>query len=166
MAEKSSGSCCRCNKSGKCRNCACVKANRCCTNCLPGRLGHCGNAPATAPLTSHATATPPALTTILSPIVTDTPLVPPSTTCPPDPPLPQRQETLPSFKKSTEPTFVWGALNGTTFKDAITHCYEKVVHWKRNMIKVPSGKSGNLFVKELTGCFKPTFQIQHFNLWP
>jgi len=36
----------------------------------------------------------------------------------------------------------------------ITHCYEKVVHWKRNMIKVPSGKSGNLFVKELTRLFQ------------
>jgi len=100
------------------------------------------------------TATPPALTTIPSPIIIDTLLVPPSTTGPPDPPLPQRQESLPSFKKSTEPTFVWGALNGTTFKDLITHCYEKVVHWKRNMIKVPSGKSGNLFVKELTRLFQ------------
>ena len=49
---------------------------------------------------------------------------------------------------------MWGNLNGTTFKDVITHCYEKVVHWKRNMIKVPSGKSGNLFVKELTRLFQ------------
>jgi len=49
---------------------------------------------------------------------------------------------------------VWGTLNATTLKDVITHCYEKVMHWKRNMIRVPSGKSGNLFVKELTRLFQ------------
>ena len=49
---------------------------------------------------------------------------------------------------------MWGALNGTTFNDLITFCYEKAVHWKRNMIKVPSGKAGNFFVKELTRLFQ------------
>ena len=39
IAEKCSGFSCHRNKFGKCRSCACVKASRCCTNCLPSRLG-------------------------------------------------------------------------------------------------------------------------------
>ena len=37
-----------------------------------------------------------------------------------------------------ERTFVRGAINGTLDN---TRLNEKVVHWKRNMIKVPSGKA-------------------------
>ena len=35
--------CCRCNGSGRCANCACVKAKKPCTNCLPGRKARCSN---------------------------------------------------------------------------------------------------------------------------
>ena len=36
-------SCCKCNRSGRCRNCSCVKSGRTCQGCLPQRLGHCTN---------------------------------------------------------------------------------------------------------------------------
>ena len=36
-------SCCRCNRTGRCKNCACSKARRACDSCLPGRLGKCQN---------------------------------------------------------------------------------------------------------------------------
>ena len=36
--------CCRCNASGKCRNCFCVKSRRPCSGCLPSRRGLCENA--------------------------------------------------------------------------------------------------------------------------
>ena len=36
--------CCRYkSKGGRCLNCACVKAGRRCTDCLPSRNGHCSN---------------------------------------------------------------------------------------------------------------------------
>ena len=35
--------CCRCNRTGQCRGCACVKAGNLCSNCLPSRLGSCSN---------------------------------------------------------------------------------------------------------------------------
>ena len=35
--------CCKCNKTGSCRACACVKAGNSCSNCLPGKHGHCVN---------------------------------------------------------------------------------------------------------------------------
>ena len=37
--------CCRCNGSGRCVSCSCVKAGRSCTDCLPSRNGRCSNAP-------------------------------------------------------------------------------------------------------------------------
>ena len=35
--------CCRCNRSGCCQNCLCVKSGRVCQGCLPQRLGNCVN---------------------------------------------------------------------------------------------------------------------------
>ena len=45
--------CCRCNRSGRCRNCSCVKAGSTCQNCLPQRLGNCSNnGSTTTPITT------------------------------------------------------------------------------------------------------------------
>ena len=67
------GSCCHCNKFVKCKSCACTKVSRCCTNCLPSRLGHRGNVSTAATTTFHATTT--SLVTTISPlsIATTTP---------------------------------------------------------------------------------------------
>ena len=35
--------CCRCNRAGVCRGCACVKAKRPYVNCLPSKQGNCAN---------------------------------------------------------------------------------------------------------------------------
>jgi hypothetical protein len=40
--------CCRCNRTGSCKGCACVKAGIPCTNCLPSKLGSCVNTLTTA----------------------------------------------------------------------------------------------------------------------
>ena len=37
-----------------------------------------------------------------------------------------------------------------SFVHSLSCCYAEVVHWKRNLFKVPSGKVGNSFVKEIT----------------
>ena len=59
-------------------------------------------------------------------------------------------EPLPVYSPINEPTFAWGNIDGDTFSHSITCCYAEVVHWKRNLFKVPSGKVGSSFVKELT----------------
>ena len=41
--------CCRCNCSGRCQNCLCVKSGRVCQGCLPQRLGNCVNTVWTPP---------------------------------------------------------------------------------------------------------------------
>ena len=61
--------CCRCNRTSSCRGCACVKARRQCSNCLPSKLGSCSNisstptpSTATPTMNQSATHTMPSLT--------------------------------------------------------------------------------------------------------
>ena len=61
---------------------------------------------------------------------------------------------LPSFPTSSEPTFCWGELDGKTFSCALNGIYDEIVHWKRNLFKVPSGKAGTAFVRELSRMFR------------
>ena len=81
--------CCRCNRTGRCRNCACVKAGNPCQNCLPGRLGQCLNTEPT--VRPEPTASPTASPTApyFELITQPPPANPaPSLTPPPPPPLP------------------------------------------------------------------------------
>ena len=45
--------CCRCNASGRCKNCACKKAGRECLSCLPRRRGQCEKSTPLAPTVSR-----------------------------------------------------------------------------------------------------------------
>ena len=53
--------CCRCNRTGTCRNCSCKKSGNPCVCCLPGELGYCANSSsavsASQPLPSTVTST-------------------------------------------------------------------------------------------------------------
>ena len=46
--------CCRCNRTGSYKGCACVKAGKSCTNCLPKKLGSCVNAPTRTPVAASS----------------------------------------------------------------------------------------------------------------
>ena len=59
--------CCKCNRSGSCNGCACVKANEFCDNCLPGKLGNCSNRP---PATTSASNPPPEYASMSTPTFT------------------------------------------------------------------------------------------------
>ena len=54
-------SCCRCNASGRCKNCVCVKDGQPCTICLPSRRGTCSNrsTPTVNQLAEQGRPTPP-----------------------------------------------------------------------------------------------------------
>ena len=54
--------CCKCNRTGSCKGCACVKAGKPYANCLPSKLGSCTNSSSTQkPSTASAQInTPPA----------------------------------------------------------------------------------------------------------
>ena len=59
-------------------------------------------------------------------------------------------DPLPSFVPAQIPNFRWGEIDGTTMQGVINESYNEIVHWKRNLFKVPSGKAGKGFVHELT----------------
>ena len=54
---------CRCNRSGSCKKCHCVKLGRMCDDCLPGQLGNCHNSTRAAPAARANTSAAPAMGT-------------------------------------------------------------------------------------------------------
>ena len=49
-----------------------------------------------------------------------------------------------------DPDFVWHELAGASFLPVIKACYGQVVHWRRNLFRVPVGNIGSSFVRELS----------------
>ena len=62
--------------------------------------------------------------------------------------------SLPDYSSMADPFFVWGSLDGPSFSSLIRSCYDEVVHWRRNIFKIPSGKAGTSFVRELARLYK------------
>ena len=58
--------------------------------------------------------------------------------------------SLPSFSVAQEPNFMWAGVDGVSFTDAVDSTYTEVIHWRRNVFKVPSGKAGKAFVAEMS----------------
>ena len=64
-----------------------------------------------------------------------------------------QSDSLPPFTQSCSPCFKWGDIDGASYRNAINDAYSEVVHWRRNVFKVPSGRVGKLFVCELACLF-------------
>uniref|UniRef100_A0A1X7UBN0 Reverse transcriptase domain-containing protein n=1 Tax=Amphimedon queenslandica TaxID=400682 RepID=A0A1X7UBN0_AMPQE len=157
MASKQeSKSCSRCNRTGVCRGCACVKASRACTGCLPRRLGTCLNlqqpppsVSAVAPVDSTFDSTCDSVCSndLSSQVSSSLPVSPTSS---PSLPIPD----LPTFSPAVEPSFTWGSVDGVSCASAINDCYSVAVNWKPNLFRVPSGKVGDAFIQELSRLFR------------
>ena len=156
--------CCKCNRSGSCKGCACVKAKKSCDNCLPGKLGNCTNCPPASTPTANPANTNPNLPTITI-AATTSQLGPPSsapgssadTSAPSQPSVPdtpfsldEHSPLLPEYVPMSTPTFTWGKFSGSAFAKSLDATYSKVVHWRRNCFTVPFGKAGKDFVRELS----------------
>ena len=160
--------CCRCNRTGRCQNCSCVKNGGVCRGCLPQRLGNCVNTAQTRPLPQPAPQTdvsqqnsfprhtPPSPSTAdpprsRSPPLTEShssPELLPSPTIVPEPR--DIAPELPAFCPAAEPIFSWGHLTGPEFAKLLDTTYDEVVHWRRNCFSVPLGRAGRAFVNELS----------------
>ena len=57
---------------------------------------------------------------------------------------------LPEYVHASAPNFRWGDIEGEELCNRIDRCYEEIVHWKRNLFKVPSGRAGKAFARETT----------------
>ena len=68
--------------------------------------------------------------------------------------LSQEHVSLPPFSTIQAPNFQWGNMDGETFAHSISCCYPEIVHWKKNLFKIPSGKLGIRLVNEMTKLFQ------------
>lgn len=136
--------CCRCNRTGVCQGCACVKAKRPCSSCLPSRLGTCLNCQPSSPESLDREESD--LDVDISSFVSDVP--------PLDSTSVSSVPALPSFVPSADPLFSWGSLDGVQCVSAISECYFTAVHWRPNLFRVPSGKVGEAFIQDLSQLFK------------
>ena len=63
-------------------------------------------------------------------------------------------ENLPKFTPMPNPNFTWGNCDSESLCHMITCTYNEVIHWKKDLFRVPSGKAGNTFVHELSRLFR------------
>ena len=70
------------------------------------------------------------------------------------PPEAQAVPELPPYSPSAEPKFLWRSMAGHKCVQAIDVCYDRAVHWIPNLFKVPHGKHGKSFVRELSRLFR------------
>ena len=150
--------CCRCNRSGCCKNCCCVKQRRVSTSCLPLRLGNCTNlgrrptVRSESPNVIHFESENGVCNRNLrsSPEKESSPLCVDRDSRSREPP------NLLAFTPMAPSRFLRGDLDSETFILRLNSAYSTVVHWKRNIFAIPSGKVGTAFVNELSRLFAPT----------
>ena len=66
---------------------------------------------------------------------------------------------IPAYVPDIEfPNKNWKNFSGKEFAELITKTYDEVIHWRKNLFKVPSGKAGKDFITELTSW------LNHFNI--
>ena len=148
--------CCRCNRKGTCRNCICVREGKSCTSCLPKRLGSCSNVDLDHPSETDETVSD-------HPSETDETV---SESMEKEGEAettlqgggkhvhePNMEDTLPPFSPAHSPDFKSGEMEGVNVVADIDMIYSKIVHWRHNPFKIPSGKQGKVFVQEMTGLF-------------
>ena len=126
--------CCRCNGSGKCQNCICVKNGRSCINCLPKRKDWCRNLsnPKVNSLDKiQIQSSTDAERSNLS-VTNSCPSINPSCNSSTDK-LSQFNSlpTLPQFNSVASPNFTWGDKDSASFCSALKDVYVEVVHWRK-----------------------------------
>ena len=164
--------CCRCNRSGSCRNCSCVKNGQNCTNCLPGRLDKCTNSTSDGSIAEASVQSGPRDSDNSQADVESPQLFTEEDLCESFPiNATQQQEThvyaehsdtqagktdwnLPEPTPVSSPSFSWGLLDAESFINTISQAYDEVVRWRKNLFLVPFGKAGNQFVTELARLFR------------
>ena len=129
---------------GKCVRCSCVRSGRACIDCWPSRQSpqRCENLEDRDPSNDQSIQ------------IADPQLVQPSglPISSPSPPIPvsDPHPQLPEHERMSETNFTWGALDGPSVAHAIDRAYAEIVHWKRNLFLLPSGKAGKDFIREQT----------------
>ena len=152
-------SCCRCTLNRRCRTCICHQNGRDCTNCLPGEQGRCSN----DKNRQSATSIQDPIDHAVIGLVTEDNLINNETSVTGEIAISRRDmcteasneniRDLPQYTPLEAPNFLWDEIDGKSFGHSIDCCYTEITHWKRNLFKIPSGKTGKSFVRELSCLF-------------
>ena len=75
------------------------------------------------------------------------------------------QPNLPNYEAS--PTEMknktWGNISHNSFCDTVNGVYDEIVHFRRIIFNVPSGRAGKAFIEELTFWIKQFNSISNLN---
>ena len=131
--------CCHCAGNGSCLRCSCVTSGKHCVACYPSKKGRC--------LNLNPTSSAPG-----SHVELDTSLESGHDAVSPAEPRSELNSgfELPAYKPVATPCFAWGLLDSSEVVEMLEQIYKKVVRWKKNLFKVPTGNIGKLFIKELS----------------
>ena len=144
--------CCKCNRTGTCKNCSCVKKNSRCTNCLPCRLNKCANISRSS--TDDIDNIPetqgdPESVSDISDGGND-----PTNQQSPTNAHHDDQCKLPDPSPIADPSFSWGNFDSETIIAHMKEAYDEVVHWKMNLFLIPFGSVGKSFITELARLYR------------
>ena len=141
---------------GRCVRCACVNAGRTCTDCRPSRTNpqRCENLATANDSGSSIDHSTDALVS-----QQDEPNRSQDSNLPPI-----AFDHLPVFEPTSAANFQWGASDGFAVTLAIDRAYAEIVHWRRNVFLLPSGKVGREFVRELSRLFTAYAERQPIEL--
>ena len=169
--------CCRCNGSGLCKNCSCVKAGKACIDCLPSKKQHCSNSCRQQSVTSPPQPSSPTVHSQLNSQRGD--VFPQPSSRPSSQSLGQpgasststldglrrdlsnsgpllmstKSNKLPDYQPVCKSSFVWGNIDSASFAHSLDSAYKEAVHWKSNLFKIPQGNAGKSFTAELSRLF-------------
>ena len=151
--------CCRCNRKGKCCFCVCAKSGRRCTTCLPAQLKKCQNQSDGNPDLNTQPNDQDDGPRREDECISQAPLTSRPHTYEENIPLPmpenmESDDYLPPYVPMQDLNFKWGELSGEEVDCEISRIYEEVVHWRRNLFKIPSGRQGKAFVQEMASLFQ------------
>ena len=144
-----------------------MKSSKKCSSCLPGKFGNCGNQDLGGP-TSEVTlsASDNSVLTVRSiggtssqtSQTSDSSQTSNEVSFDDDENDSQTRDgtshPLPAFEPSQKANFKWGERPTEEVLTVINNTYDEIVHWKRNLFKVPSGRHGKSFVVELARLFQ------------
>ena len=59
-----------------------------------------------------------------------------------------------TINQCAENTFIWGEQSSVQFTRDLNFVYDKVVYWRKNLFRLPSGSAGKDFIREVTRLIK------------
>ena len=123
--------CCKCMSVGLCKNCSCARAGTPCTDCYPLRVDRCCN---------HNRSDSPSLSPSSSSSSDESSSIQDGGF--------DEHVALPSYTTITHHPDVNGFIQATDY------AYSRIIHWRSNIFKLPSGNVAKKFLTELTRLFR------------